>query len=53
MMRRAEARFGNGDGTFTQGEQLKAIDAWYQMAYGASRFYGPQRTVRVGLELAF
>ena len=53
MMGRAEARFGNGDGTFTQAEQRKAIDAWYQMVYGASRFYGPQRTVRVGLELAF
>ena len=53
MLQRAEARFGNGDGTFTQAEQTKAFSAYYQMLYGAWRFYGPQRTIRVGLELAF
>lgn len=53
MLQRAEARFGNGDGTFTQAEQTKAFDAYYQMLHGAWRFYGPQRTIRVGLELAF
>lgn len=53
MLRRAEARFGNGDGTYTQAEETKAYDAYYQMLYGAWRFLGPQRTIRVGLELAF
>lgn len=53
MLSRAEARFGNGDGKFTQTEQTKAFDAFYQSLYGAWRFLGPQRTIRVGLELAF
>lgn len=53
MLRRAEARFGNGDGTYTQAEQTKTYDSFYQMLYGAWRFLGPQRTIRVGLELAF
>jgi hypothetical protein len=53
MLQRAEARFGNGDGTFTQAEQTKAFTTYYNMLYGAWRFYGPQRTIRVGLELAF
>lgn len=52
MLRRAEARFGNGDGTYTQAEQQNALNAFFNMVYGSYRFYGPQRTVRVGLELA-
>jgi len=53
MLKQAEARFGNGDGTYTQAEQTKALTAYYNMVSGASRFFGPQRTIRVGLELAF
>lgn len=53
MLRQAEARFGNGDGVYTRAEQTKALTAYYNMVDGASRFFGPQRTVRVGLELAF
>ncbi|HZH40960.1 MAG TPA: hypothetical protein VFD85_08105 [Gemmatimonadales bacterium] len=52
MLRRAEARFGNGDGTYTLAEQQNAMNAYFNMVYGSYRFYGPQRTVRVGLELA-
>ncbi|HWH03608.1 MAG TPA: TonB-dependent receptor, partial [Gemmatimonadales bacterium] len=52
MLKRAEARFGNGDGVYTQAEQTKAFTAYFNSIYGASRFYGPQRTVRVGLSLA-
>jgi hypothetical protein len=52
MLQRAEARFGNGDGVYTQAEQTKAFTTYYDLVYGASRFYGPQRTVRVGLSLA-
>ena len=52
MLRRAEARFGNGDGTYTQAEQQNALNAFFNMVSGSYRFYGPQRTVRVGLELA-
>ncbi|HEX4633020.1 MAG TPA: TonB-dependent receptor [Gemmatimonadales bacterium] len=52
MLRRAEARFGNGDGTYTLAEQQNALNAYFNMVYGAYRFYGPQRTVRVGLKLA-
>ncbi len=52
MLKRAEARFGNGDGVYTLAEQTKAFTTYFNSFYGASRFYGPQRTVRVGLSLA-
>lgn len=52
MLRRAEARFGNGDGTYTLAEQMNALHNYFEMAFGAYQFYGPQRTVRVGLSLA-
>jgi hypothetical protein len=51
MLRRAEARFGNGDGTYTLAEQENALNVYFNMVDGSYRFYGPQRTVRVGLEL--
>lgn len=53
MLRRTEARFGNGDGIYTVAEQTRALTAYFNMVYGSSRFYGPQRTVRVGLQLGF
>jgi len=52
MLKRAEARFGNGDGVYTLAEQTTAFTTYFNSFYGASRFYGPQRTVRVGLSLA-
>lgn len=52
MLRRAEARFGNGDGTYTLAEQANALHNYFDMVFGSYQFYGPQRTVRVGLSLA-
>lgn len=52
MLRQAEARFGNGDGTYTLAEQTNALHSYFNMAFGSYQFYGPQRTVRVGLALA-
>ena len=53
MIKRAEARFGNGDGVFTLPEQTAAFNAAFDLVYGSWRFYGPQRTARAGLELDF
>jgi hypothetical protein len=50
-LRRVEARFGNGDGLFSPAEQNSAFGAAYDAFYGPSRFHGPGRTLRVGLEL--
>lgn len=52
MLRRAEARFGNGDGTYTLAEQENTLHNYFEMVFGSYQFYGPQRTVRVGLSLA-
>jgi len=51
MLRRADARFGNGDGVYTRAEQTATLNAFFNLVYGSWRFYGPQRTVRIGLEL--
>ncbi|HXH63713.1 MAG TPA: hypothetical protein VNG95_05975, partial [Gemmatimonadales bacterium] len=53
MLARAEARFGNGDGVYTVAEQTHALTSWYDSMFGSWRFFGPQRTIRMGLELAF
>jgi Carboxypeptidase regulatory-like domain/TonB dependent receptor-like, beta-barrel/TonB-dependent Receptor Plug Domain len=53
MLQRTEQRFGNGDGIFTVGEQLTALNAWYDSFNGVSRLYGAPRTIRVGAELSF
>jgi TonB-dependent receptor-like protein/carboxypeptidase family protein len=53
MLRRTEARFGNGDGTYTQVEQTIALNAWYDSIYAPWTFYGPGRTVRVGFQASF
>ena len=52
-LRRVEARFGNGDLLYTPAEQTRALDTYYNSFFGPWRFYGPSRTVRVGLELGF
>jgi hypothetical protein len=52
-LRRTEARFGNGDGVYTLAEQGRALTNYFNLVYGSSRFYGPQRTLRVGLQLGF
>ncbi|HEY6807443.1 MAG TPA: hypothetical protein VI160_01550, partial [Gemmatimonadales bacterium] len=53
ILRGVERRFGNGDGIFTAAEQQSAMNAWFDSQLGSWRFFGPQRTIRMGLELAF
>jgi hypothetical protein len=48
---RVERRFGNGDGLFTLVEQQRAFNAYYDDFFGAWRFYGAGRTLRLGMEL--
>jgi hypothetical protein len=50
---RAEQRFGNGDGTFTQAEQRRASYANYYSGRGLSSFTAIPRRLRLGLELNF
>ncbi|OYV66442.1 MAG: hypothetical protein B7Z72_11330, partial [Gemmatimonadetes bacterium 21-71-4] len=52
-LRQVEARWGNGDGFYDTNEINRALGAWYNSLYGTSRFYGPARTARVGVEIAF
>jgi hypothetical protein len=49
---RAEGRFGDGDGHYTSAEQQTALYAFYESVYGAWRFYGAGRTLRIGAQLA-
>ena len=53
MLRRTEARFGNGDGTFTLAEQTRALNAFYDAFFGPQWLYGAPRNIRVGFELNF
>ena len=53
MLRRTEARFGDGDGVYTLAEQNTALNAYYDAFFGPSRFYGSGRTLRFGVELEF
>ncbi|MGH7520858.1 MAG: TonB-dependent receptor domain-containing protein [Gemmatimonadales bacterium] len=53
LLQRAERRFGNGDGLYTQPEYSAAFNAWYDLANAPYRFYGPGRRIRVGFELGF
>lgn len=46
---RAEARWGNGDRTFTLNEQTAAANAWFDATY-LSTLNGPPRRIRVGIE---
>jgi hypothetical protein len=50
---RAEARFGNGDRLYTADEYSDAFTAWYHLENAPSRFYGPGRRIRLGVELSF
>jgi hypothetical protein len=53
LLERAEARYGNGDGRFTRAEYTAAFTAYYDLQNAQSRFYGPGRRIRIGLELSF
>jgi hypothetical protein len=52
-LKRVEQRFGDGDGMFTEGEQVKAWHTYYTAHFGSWRLYGEGRRVRVGFELNF
>jgi len=53
MLRRTEARWGNGDGIFTADEQTRALNAWYDSFNGVQAYYGSPRQIRIGAELTF
>jgi outer membrane receptor protein involved in Fe transport len=53
MLRRAEARFGNGDGLFSAAEQDAAFRAAELFKNGPQTLVGPGRRVRLGFELVF
>jgi len=53
MLRRTEARFGNGDGQYTLAEQTRALNAFYDEFNGKQWFYGAPRNIRLGVELNF
>ena len=53
LLQRTETRWGNGDGIFTEAEQDRALDAWYNSFNGVQRYYGPPRQIRIGAELNF
>ena len=53
MLRRTEARFGDGNGVYTLAEQSRALNAFYDLFSGKQNFYGAPRHIRVGVELNF
>jgi carboxypeptidase family protein len=53
MLQRAEARFGNGDLVYSPAEQQRTMDAYFDAFFGPARFYGPGRTMRIGMALTF
>jgi len=50
---RAEQRYGDGNGVFTEAEQTRASDARYLINRGIASFTGASRSVRLGLEVNF
>jgi hypothetical protein len=53
LIKRAEARFGDGDGVYTEAEYRTAFNAAYDQARGTFYFYAPPRHTRLGVELRF
>ncbi len=49
-LRRAEARYGDGDGVYTVGEQRAAVNAAFDATYGVG-LNGTPRRIRIGIEL--
>ncbi len=54
-LKRAENRFGDGNGVYSLEEQTSAFNAYYDSFFGtqSGRFYGTRRHVRLGFELNF
>jgi hypothetical protein len=53
LLKRAEARFGNGDGVYTAAEYTTAFLSEYELSYGPYRRYAAPRHIRLGAELRF
>jgi hypothetical protein len=53
LLRRAEARWGNGDGVYDEIEEQTALDALYNLLFGPWYFHGAPRTIRLGMALRF
>ena len=53
MLRRTEARFGDGDGVYTLAEQTNALNAYYDPFNGVAELLRAPRSIRVGFELNF
>jgi len=53
FLRKAEQRFGNGDGVYTLAEQQAASDVARLGTFNISRFAGAGRTLRFGMEVNF
>jgi hypothetical protein len=51
LLRRAEARWGNGDGFYDVDEARTGFDAMYDLFSGPRGFLGPARQARVGVEI--
>jgi hypothetical protein len=55
MLRKAEERFGNGDGTFTAAEQRSAWETYYRTVNGnmPHRLRQSHQSLRLGVEVVF
>jgi len=53
LLKRTEARFGNGDGVYTEDEYNAAFNAEYDLFNAPYTFYGTGTQFRLGLELRF
>jgi outer membrane receptor for ferrienterochelin and colicin len=53
LLRRAEQRFGNGDGFFDTTEMTSAFDSWYMGLHGPQTLNTQGLNVRIGFEFNF
>jgi hypothetical protein len=53
LIKGAEARFGNGDGFYTETEYMSALNAEYDLFNAPYTFYAAGQQIRLGLELRF
>jgi hypothetical protein len=53
LLKRAEQRFGNGDGTLTEAEYTAMWNSEYDIFNGPYTFYAAPRSIRLGFELRF
>lgn len=53
LLKRAEQRWGDGDGRYTELEYMSAYNAYYDLVFPERRFYAAGRQMRLGLQLQF